>query len=252
MDPIRLAAVAALPLLLAAGAAAEPLRSVRATPWSASEVPERPFANPVVIRPPGPPMITAPNESIAYRDDSIYLDAQQQALYFNPGANSLFADDLHMLFPGKLANFTVGIYKPPQTPLTQATFYFYANDPNDSGVGALLAGPYVIGTLLPGYRAYEVIAPDSAQVTQHVWFAVKFSTTFPGMVAGNDAVVGVSHDVYWDFDLGGASELGDPPATFLIEVRLFPDLVAVEPATWTQIKALYSTAVRSPAGHRAP
>jgi hypothetical protein len=248
MDPIRLAAVAALPLLLATGAAAEPLRSVRATPWSASEVPERPFANPVVIRPPGLPMITAPNESIAYRDDRLH----QPGFYFSPGADSLFADDLHMLFPGRLTNFTIGIYKIPKTPVTSATFYFYANDPNDSGVGALLAGPYVIGTLLPEYRAYEVIAADSAQVNQHVWLAVKFSTGFASLVLGEEAVVGVSHDVYWDFENGGASQLPVPPANFLFEVRLIPDLVPVEPVTWTHIKALYAPAIRSAPGYREP
>jgi hypothetical protein len=247
MDRIRLVAVAALPLLLAAVAAApDPLRTVAATPWSWSGAPEQPFAHPIVIGPPGPQAIAAPSESIAYRDD------RYRTLYVNPGANSMFADDLHMLFPGKLANFSVGIYKPPQTPPTQATFYFYADDPADGGIGALLAGPYLLPNILPEEHAYEVITPDSAEVSRHVWFAVKFSTDFPGLIVADDPVVGVSHDVYWDFDHGGASQLPQPPANFMIEVRLIPGPVAVEPVTWTQIKALYASRIRSPAGHRPP
>ena len=247
MDLIRLAAVAALPLVVVgATATAEPLRAVPATDWPASSGPAQLFANPIVIRPPGLQPAVALTESIAYRNNPTRM------AYFNPGANSLFADDLHMLFPGKLANFTVGIYKDSQTPPTQATFAFYANDPTDSGVGALLAGPYVIPTLIPGPRAYEVIAPDSAEVPQHVWFAVMFSTLFPGMIASNNAVVGVSHDLYWDFDHGGALQLPQPPANFAIEVRLYPEPVAVEPVTWTHIKALYATTIRSSAVHRSP
>jgi len=252
MDRIRLAAVAALPLLLAAAAAApDPLRAVAATPWSWSGAPQQAFANPIVIGAPAAQALVVPIDSIAYRDDSVYLDQQQRMLYLNPGANAMFADDLHMLFPGKLANFTVGIYKPSQTPLSVSTFYFYANDATDSAIGAVLAGPYVIN-ILPGYHAYEVTPPDSVQLTQHVWLAIEFSTQYPGLVVGNDPVVGVSHDIYWDFGHGGTSELGDPPANFLIEVRLTPGPVAVEPVTWTRIKALYATPIRSAASHHGP
>jgi hypothetical protein len=192
----------------------------------------------------------APGSSSVSGDSLVYSNTHYNfyspLAWFPPGEGITFADDLHLTLPGRLTQFWFFYHEPYQN-LVRITASFYANEGDDDRVGRLLAGPYSLGPFRWGAYRVHVTVQDTVFLDQDVWFALRFESWSAGAVLANPPFVGGSHDVYYDFDSGQTSTFVGALANIYLQVRVDPESVGVETATWSQVKALY----RAPPGRQS-
>jgi len=184
----------------------------------------------------------SPAASPAGADSLVYSNTHftfyNPLAWFPPGAGVTFADDLHLTLPGLLTQFWFFYHEPMQNSV-RVTAAFYANDSNDEQLGGLLAGPYSLGPFRYGAYKVHVTVSDPVFLPQDVWFSLRFESWSAGAVLANPPFVGSSHDVYYDFSLGRTGNFSGAFANIYLQVRVDPQAVGVESATWSQVKALY-------------
>ena len=190
----------------------------------------------------GPGAVTA-TDSLVY--SNTHYGYFEPPAWFPAGAGVTVADDVHMIMPGRVTQFFF-FYNEPVSILVEATVSIYANA-GDGSVGRLLAGPYAFGPYRWG--AYRVHASFNQPVPLEadLWFAVSFSSASAGLVMANPPFTGTSEPTYYDFTQGRTAQLynsqGPVPANFYLQIYVDPEPVAVAPATWSQVKALYHPAI---------
>lgn len=179
---------------------------------------------------------------IVYRHD----DASLRVLA-PPGADMIWAEDVHLTEGGMLARLWFAYYMDPDFhELAYMSLWVYENDAEDTiapDPENPLLGPIVFGPLVPPtdsrIPAYAYILPQRIPVGKDLWLAVQFTHDNPGLVvAKGEPRVGTTHDMFYDFSSGKTTQLPGYPSNFVFEVRVDP-VTAVQDVTWSGIKALY-------------
>ena len=193
----------------------------------------------------------APDPRLAATDSVVYSNTNYSAGYiFSAGTGVQFADDIHLTLPGRLTQFYF-FYVEPEPNVVSFTVDFYANDPDDTGIGAHLGGPYELGPFRWGvYFVHASVQHDTVQLGRDAWFAIRISTPTAGLVLADPPFVGTSHDLYYDGGLGRTGQFAGAAANFYLRVFVVPEPVAVTQTTWSNVKALFRPgAVGTPHRH---
>lgn len=193
-----------------------------------------------------------PGASASATDSLVYSNTNYSAGYiFSAGAGVQFADDIHLTLPGRLTQFFFFFVEPEPTPI-RFTVAFYANDAGDTGIGARLGGPYVLGPFRWGaYRVHATVQHDTVQLDRDAWFGVSIASPSAGLVLADAPFVGASHDLYYDWGLGRTGRFSGAAANFYLQVFVVPETVPVTPSTWSAVKSLFRPVpAASPRRHR--
>jgi hypothetical protein len=152
-----------------------------------------------------------------------------------------YADDVHLSAAGALCEFSLTYF----TPLTSVNLVvtFYANNPADNTLGAVVAGPFALNGLPNGLNTITV--PTAGPVVPaDMWFSItspQGAVTAGLVISGLAPTVGVGHDLFLHVPALSLVFFGGPPnplANFNIEVKTDPT-VPTEESTWGKIKSLY-------------
>jgi len=194
----------------------------------------------VVPVPPGTPIqkmtIGSPNVDecgLVYDNTSNFT-----GYFYDAGAGTQAADDLHMISGGNLCRFDFAYYKGSMG-TTDATVTIYANDPSDNPPVVVVAGPYVLAAL-PGAGAYMAgVAVTPVAVPPDVWIGVSFSTAGTGLLTMDPPTIGTSDDFFFVTPPGEYAFFGgNPAANFAFAVHA-AIATPTRPSTWGSVKQLY-------------
>lgn len=153
--------------------------------------------------------------------------------YYNQQNNEIL-DDLHGVSSGAISSITIAYFAPAGP--TNATLTVYGNDAVDTGIGAVVAGPFVANGLPAGANVVTITVPGGAPVGPDMWLGVSFSGLDDGLIVADPPVIGSSHDYFFN---AGTGQLlffnGNPVANFGMAIET-DVMVPVEAKTWSGIK----------------
>jgi hypothetical protein len=172
--------------------------------------------------------------------DEIYLNETTQTGYYTlllDGGE--LADDLHTTATSDwpLCAFDFGYYK-PTAGAVDATVTFYRNNGVDGGIGAVMAGPFLIAGLNGGGGwAYHVEAPFGT-VGPDVWMGVEFSDAGTGLLSFDPPTTGSSHDLVAADGTIYITPFAEHVANYFLGVYASRP-TGTQDATWGQVKSIY-------------
>lgn len=184
-------------------------------------------------------------------DSLVYSNTNYAAGFiYGAGLGVMFADDIHLILPGRLTQFYFFYVEIEENPL-RFTVAFHANDATDTGLGPVVGGPYQLGPFRWGaYRVHASLTQDTVRLDRDAWFAASIASPSAGLVLADPPYVGTSHDLYYDAGLGGTGRFSGAAANFYLQVFVVPESVPVGSATWSAVKALFRPAAFEPPRRR--
>lgn len=189
--------------------------------------------------------------SIVYRHmRAVYEGNPEVPVAVAPGADNVWAEDVHLATGGYLRRLLFGYYMTGREASgVHAKIWVYENDANDTRAPSqLLMGPIEFN-IAPSIHVQSYTArvfnfnSDLALVGKDLWIAVSFDHDNPGLVlVDGDAQVGQTHNLYYDFSTQQTAQLPEGrAANFVAEIRVDPVPTAVRGLTWSGVKALFAS-----------